>query len=106
MINILTVNPLTLLITYELSEILYQYNNSILTELAKLCGCNKNKRKDDLVRCIHKTLTTPALLRDLWNKLDLIAYLRLVKECKIPTDITPPHRGFTSSNRLSQTRFV
>ncbi len=54
----------------QLAEALYQYNATILGDLAKLCGCNKNKRKDDLVRCIHKTLTTPALLRDLWHKLD------------------------------------
>jgi hypothetical protein len=54
----------------QLTEALYQYNATLLSDLAKLCGCNRNKRKDDLVRCIHKTLTTPASLRDLWHKLD------------------------------------
>ncbi len=57
-------------VNVELSEILYQYNNNVLGELAKFCGCNKNKRKNDLVSCIHKTLLSPASLRSLWNKLD------------------------------------
>lgn len=54
----------------ELLEILYQCNNEILMKLAGLCGCSAAKCKDDLVRCIHRVVMTPASLRGLWNRLD------------------------------------
>ncbi|MBI1882562.1 MAG: hypothetical protein HYR94_30680, partial [Chloroflexi bacterium] len=54
----------------ELSEILYQQTNDILKRLAGLCGCSGQTRKDDLVRCIHKVVMTPASLERLWNQLD------------------------------------
>jgi hypothetical protein len=54
----------------ELSEILYQYNNDVLMKLAGLCNCSGGKRKDELVRCIHKAVMTPVSLRSLWNQLD------------------------------------
>lgn len=54
----------------ELSEILYQQTNDILKRLAGLCGCSKHTRKDDLVRCIHQTLLTPASFQRLWHQLD------------------------------------
>jgi hypothetical protein len=54
----------------ELSEILYQQTNDILKSLAGLCGCSSYSRKDDLVRCIHKTIMTPASLAHLWGRLD------------------------------------
>ncbi|MFN8454946.1 MAG: hypothetical protein U0401_09815 [Anaerolineae bacterium] len=54
----------------ELSEILYQYNNDILMKLAGLCGCSGAKRKDELVRCIHRAVMSPASLRGLWHQLD------------------------------------
>ncbi|GAB4411846.1 MAG: hypothetical protein Fur0044_06060 [Anaerolineae bacterium] len=54
----------------ELSEILYQQTNDTLKRLAGLCGCSKQTRKDDLVRCIHKVVMTPDSLRRLWDKLD------------------------------------
>ncbi len=54
----------------ELSEILYQHTNDILKRLAGLCGCSSYTRKDDLVRCIHKVVMTPASLEKLWQQLD------------------------------------
>jgi len=55
----------------ELSEILYQKTNDILTPLARLCGdCQGATRKDDLVGCIHRTLMQPESLRQLWAQMD------------------------------------
>ncbi|MCL4299398.1 MAG: hypothetical protein KJ077_26925 [Anaerolineae bacterium] len=57
-------------VTMELAEILYQQTNDTLKGLAGLCGCSGQTRKDDLVRCIHKAVMTPASLAQLWGRLD------------------------------------
>jgi hypothetical protein len=54
----------------ELAEILYQQTNDTLKRLAGLCNCSGQTRKDELVRCIHKVVMTPASLEKLWQKLD------------------------------------
>ncbi|HEX9922338.1 MAG TPA: hypothetical protein VGD99_06725 [Anaerolineae bacterium] len=55
----------------ELSEILYQKTNDVLKQYARLCdGCSSATRKDDLVRCIQRTLLTPESLHGVWAQLD------------------------------------
>ncbi|MBN1994685.1 MAG: helicase-associated domain-containing protein [Anaerolineae bacterium] len=54
----------------ELSEILYSYTNDHLQRLAGLCNCRGHTRKDDLVRCIHRAVMVPELLRQLWQQMD------------------------------------
>ncbi|MFC1975781.1 hypothetical protein ACFLXQ_05245 [Chloroflexota bacterium] len=55
----------------ELSEILYEKTNRELKELAKLCdSCQGATRKNDLVRCIHRTVMQPESLRQVWSQLD------------------------------------
>jgi hypothetical protein len=57
----------------KLSEILSLYNNETLKQLARLCGCSQATRKDDLVKCIYKTLMIPASLEFLWRQLDSLS---------------------------------
>jgi hypothetical protein len=57
----------------ELAEILYNYTNDHLKRLASLCDGRGYTRKDDLVRCIHRTVMVPESLRQLWPRLDALS---------------------------------
>lgn len=57
----------------ELSEILYQKTNDELYKLAQLCDYRGAKRKDDLVRHLHRTVMTPVLMKQIWGQMDLLS---------------------------------
>lgn len=54
----------------QFAEILYNYTADTLKKLARLCDCTPYGRKDELVRCIHRTMMKPDSLRQLWSRLD------------------------------------
>lgn len=55
----------------QLADILYQRTVDQLKDLTPFCdACRGATRKDDLVRCIHKTMLTPESLRKMWQRLD------------------------------------
>ena len=58
----------------QLADILYQRTNDQLKQLTPFCdACQGATRKDELVRCIHKTMMTPDSLRQMWQQLDDIS---------------------------------
>jgi len=58
----------------KLIEILNNINKSDLQLMVKMANiCKGQTRKQDLVNCLHQTLTTPESLREIWEQLDFLS---------------------------------